>query len=89
MYNLLDDKFEQLLRSFITEKLNINPDLLTKPIVGFEILDFIAANKKQFVSTVTKEILFEVYVEGQPTYLSGAYPCNPILVWTEFWRQNE
>ena len=58
--NILQSKFEHLLKVYLSEKLNINTDLISKPIAGFEINHYTSANKMEFVSTLTKEIIFEV-----------------------------
>ena len=92
----MNDKFDTLIWDYFFEVLNI--DLHKLPIdkdnlVGFGILVFESGNRKQFVSEITKEVLFEVWVESAPRtrdiFLYGDKPCDPVLKWCEFWRKDK
>lgn len=81
----LDDKFEELLKVYMWEELHLSEELVRQTgviPVGFDILYFASANKSQFVSTVTKEVLFEVRLEFPKPFEEG----DINLYWNEFWR---
>tara|TARA_R110000851_G_scaffold330751_1_gene503961 strand:+ start:1570 stop:1818 length:249 start_codon:yes stop_codon:yes gene_type:complete len=81
---MLADKFEDLLREYI----NSMGGLSRVNTFEYNTLHFMGANKKQFVSLVTKEVLFEVWLEGLPNneYLRGEEICNPLLCWKEYYK---
>ena len=91
----MNEKFDNLIYAYFWEVLNI--DLHKLPIdkdnlVGFGILVFESGNRQQFVSTLTKEVLFEVWIERtyltRDTVLYGdKLPC-PTLKWRAYWRRN-
>ena len=89
----MNEKFDNLLYQYFWEKLDTNlykVPLDKDNLVGFEVLVFEGGNRKQFVSTITKEVLFEVWMESIPSardvFLYGEKPCCPTLNWCEYWR---
>tara|TARA_R110000850_G_scaffold9405_2_gene34733 strand:+ start:228 stop:473 length:246 start_codon:yes stop_codon:yes gene_type:complete len=81
----MNDKFEELLCEYIRYVGGLSKIELPHYNVNY----FRSPNKKQFVNLITKEVLFEVWVEGvdEPVrYLDRGKPWNPILCWKEYYK---
>lgn len=84
VYNEL---FDYLLLDFAWRKLHVDLNSVTrdnKNLVGFEIHEFHQGNKRQFVSTVTKEVIFEV--ELTLPELEEGKDWQPTLSYIEYWK---
>lgn len=87
LYNLADEKFEDLLKDYLWEELHLTGEdikLAGSVPVGFDVLYFPHCSKKQFVSTVTKKVLFEVEVIIPDDITLEEVGCS--VCWTEYWR---
>lgn len=83
-----NELFDYLLLDFAWRKLHVDLNSVTrdnKNLVGFEIQVFAQGNKRQFVSTVTKEIIFEVELI-LPEFEEGK-EWQPTLSYIEYWKE--
>lgn len=83
-----NELFDYLLLDFAWRKLHVGLNSVTrdnKNLVGFEIHEFNQGNKRQFVSTVTKEVIFEVELT-LPKFEEGK-DWQPTLSYIEYWKE--